>query len=337
MIHYNFYQSSLWQYINREIYRKPVGIITIAGQEYQYIVKRKSVLGVTVNWYQILGVELPLEYLTDPDQFREWIMKICRTQFASQGDCFVQLWIINELWIIDTSETKLESYNIQRDARRRQQGSAMMRLGGYDGLVENMPEATIIIDLSKREDELWSDLSRSTRTHVGRAQKSWFVVKVASDADRDSYYEMRLTTGDIKGFAVQSRECYDALREYLLHSGQWHLYVVRDGDTIIAGAICVMIGNVYVYLYGGTRRAIGNLGHAQFLHRTLIKSAREQWFSYYDLLGCSAGSLQSHHLDGVTQFKSGFGGQKIEYIGNYDFPLSNWKYEMFKWYRKTKW
>ena len=48
----------------------------------------------------------------------------------------------------------------------------MMRLGGYDGLVENMPEATIIIDLSKREDELWSDLSRSTRTHVGRAQKS---------------------------------------------------------------------------------------------------------------------------------------------------------------------
>jgi hypothetical protein len=70
-MNYNFYQSPLRQYINREIYRKPVGMITITGQEYQYIVKRKSVLGVAVNRYQILGVELPLEYLTDPEQWRE--------------------------------------------------------------------------------------------------------------------------------------------------------------------------------------------------------------------------------------------------------------------------
>lgn len=47
-----------------------------------------------------------------------------------------------------------------------------MRLGGYDGLVENMPSATIMIDLSKTEDELWSDLSRSTRTHISKARKS---------------------------------------------------------------------------------------------------------------------------------------------------------------------
>jgi len=34
---------------------------------------------------------------------------------------------------------------------------------------------------------------------------------------------------------------------------------VRDGDTIIAGAVCVMVDDVYVYLYGGTRRDIGNM------------------------------------------------------------------------------
>jgi hypothetical protein len=99
-------------------------------------------------------------------------MKVCRAQFASQGDCFVQLGIINQLGITDTSETKSDEYNTQWDTRRRQQGSAMMRLGGYDGLVENMPAATIMIDLSRSEDELWSDLSRSTRTHVSKAQKS---------------------------------------------------------------------------------------------------------------------------------------------------------------------
>ena len=129
MMHYNFYQSLLRQYINREIYRKPVGVITLAGQDYQYIIKRKSVLGVVVNWYQILGIELPLKYLTDSEQFRESVMVKCRTQFASQGDCFVQLGIINQLGITDTSETKLELYNIQWNARRRQYSSAMMSLG----------------------------------------------------------------------------------------------------------------------------------------------------------------------------------------------------------------
>lgn len=333
---YNFYQSPLRQHINREIYRKPVGMITIGDQQYQYIVKCKSVLWVTLNWYQILWVELSLEYLTDPVKFREWVMKACRAQFASQGDCFVQLWLINQLGISETSETKSADYHTHRDTVRRQQGSGIMRLGGYDGLVENMPAATIMIDLNRNEDELWSDLSRSTRTHIGKARTSWLVVEIASLDDRDVYYDMWANTGEAKGFVVQSRACYDALRDYLLSSQQWHLYVVRDGDTMIAGAICVTVDDVYVYLYGGTRRDIGNMGHAQLLHWEIMMSAREQWFAHYDLLGCSAGSLQPHHLDGVTQFKSGFGWEKIEYLGNYDFPLVHWKYQMFRWYRKVK-
>lgn len=333
---YNFYQSQLRQYINREIYRKPVWLITIGDQVYQYIVKRKSILGVTMNWYQILGIDLPLSWLTDPEQFREWVMKVCRTQFASQGDCFIQLWCINQLWVDIIDNTKSDTYRAQRDDRRRQQGSAMMRLWWYDALVENMPAATIMIDLTKSMDVLRSDLSRSTRTHISKAQKLWLRVETASLEDRDTYYNMWLQTGDTKWFAIQSRECYDALCDYLRDSKQWHLYVVRDADTIVAWAICVLVDNVYVYLYGATRRGIGHLWHAQLLHWTIMQSAKEQWFTSYDLLWCAPWSLQPHHLDGVTQFKSWFGGQKIEYLGNYDFPLSNWKYEIFKCYRRIK-
>ena len=335
-MNYNFYQSLLRQHINREIYRKPVGMIQILWHNYQYIVKCKSVLWVTLNRYQILWLELSVQYLTDPQAFRDEVMRVCRGEFASGGDCFVQLWLINQLGITDTSMTKSDEYHTHRDTVRRQQGSGIMRLGGYEWLVENMPAATIIIDLSKSEDELWSDLSRSTRTHVSKARTSWLMVDIASLSDRDDYYQMWEDTGATKGFAVQSRVCYDALRDYLLSSKQWHLYVVRDGHTIIAGAVCVMVDDVYVYLYGGTRRDIGNMWHAQLLHWEIMMSAREQWYVQYDLLWCSAWSLQPHHLDGVTQFKSWFGGQKIEYLGNYDFPLTHWKYQMFRWYRKTK-
>lgn len=333
---YNFYQSWLRTTINRDVYGKPTGTITLIGKEYQYIVKCKSVLGVTLNWYQILGIELPLEYLTNPDLFREWVIKVCRAHFGSQGDCFVQLGLINQLGMIHIDETKSDWYHTHRDSVRRQQGSAIMRLGGYDGLVENMPAATIMIDLSQSEESLLSDMAGRTRTQIRKAQQYGLRVEIASLNDWDVYYDMWVETGDTKWFAVQSRVAYEALRDYLLKTQQWHLYVVRDGEMIVAGAICVIVEDVYVYLYGATRRGIGNLGHAQLLQRSIIQSAKEQWFAHYDLLWCSPGGIQPHHLNGVTQFKSGFGGQKVEYLGNYDFPLSNRKYEMFKWYRSIK-
>jgi hypothetical protein len=333
---YNFYQSPLRQYINREIYRKPVGMIQILGKEYQYIVKCKSALWVMLNWYQVLWLELPVEYLSDPKLFSEEVMRVCRQEFSRHSDCFVQLWLINQLGITDISIAKLNDYNSHRDSVRRQQGSGIMRLGGYEWLVENMPSATIIVDLSKSEDELWSDLSRGTRNNVNRARKSWLSIGIADAQERDVYYDMWANTGDTKWFAVQSREYYDALQAYLLSTKQWALHVVRDGDTIIAGAVCVMVDDVYVYLYGATRREIGNMGHAHLLQWEIIQYARKHWYQQYDLLWVAPWSLQPHHLDGVTQFKSWFGGNKIEYLGNYDFPLSHWKYQMFKWYRKTK-
>gem|GEM_PF-4108146 len=39
-------------------------------------------------------------------------------------------------------------------------------------MVENMPSATIMIDLTQSSDELWSDLSPRTRTQISKARTS---------------------------------------------------------------------------------------------------------------------------------------------------------------------
>lgn len=335
-MNYNFYQSPLRQHINKQIYCKPTSIINILDKEYQYIVKRKSVLGINVNRYQVLWVELDRKYLENPSLFRDKVMKLCHHKFASQWDCFVQLWLINQLGITDTNMTKSDDYRAHRDALRCKYESTMMRLWWYHALVENMPEATILIDLSVSQDDLYQGLSRNTRKHISKASNAWLSVDLASLTDRDVYYDMWVDTALVKGFAVQSQDAYIALRDYLLHSGQWNLHVVRAWDTIIAGAICMQVDNVYVYVYGATIRDVGNLWHAQFLQWKIMQYAHNNWYQHYDLLWASPWSLQSHHLDGVTQFKAWFGGSKIEYLGNYDFPLSHWKYQMFRLYRKTK-
>jgi lipid II:glycine glycyltransferase (peptidoglycan interpeptide bridge formation enzyme) len=73
-----------------------------------------------------------------------------------------------------------------------------MRLGGYDGLVENMPAATIMIDLSQSEESLLSDMAGRTRTQIRKAQQYGLRVEIASLNDRDVYYDMWVETGDTK-------------------------------------------------------------------------------------------------------------------------------------------
>lgn len=40
---YNLYQSDIWQYIQTQIYRKPVMKVPFLGQEYFTLIKKKEV------------------------------------------------------------------------------------------------------------------------------------------------------------------------------------------------------------------------------------------------------------------------------------------------------
>lgn len=166
-----------------------------------------------------------------------------------------------------------------------------------------MPPATVMIDLSMSIEQLLSECSSSTVTHIRKASRQSPDYIIGDTSDWDSFYIIRSQTGQTKGFATQQRAAYDALCEYLTTTQSGHLYLVKMDGVIACGAIVVYHEDTAIYLYGGTDRAFRNAGLNQGLHRYIISQMKKSDYRRYDFLGCSSAGDSQHHLASVTQFK----------------------------------
>jgi lipid II:glycine glycyltransferase (peptidoglycan interpeptide bridge formation enzyme) len=61
--------------------------------------------------------------------------------------------------------------------------------------------------------------------------------------------------------------------------------------------------------------------------------ALEKKLDYYDFLGIAPNDSKSHPLQGVTRFKSMFGGEAIQFDHAFDLPIAKTKYYCYFVYK----
>ena len=84
---YNLYQSHMWKDIQYKVYGKPSMEVSLFGRTYTATIKRKKLpFGLSVQWVQILGVDIP----SDKKYVREELAKL-KKQFSPWNTMFVQL------------------------------------------------------------------------------------------------------------------------------------------------------------------------------------------------------------------------------------------------------
>ncbi|WOO89229.1 peptidoglycan bridge formation glycyltransferase FemA/FemB family protein [Mollicutes bacterium LVI A0078] len=93
-------------------------------------------------------------------------------------------------------------------------------------------------------------------------------------------------------------------------------------ESFIAGNLSITDGKNCWYLYGASSDDFKFLKPAYKLMNEMVNYCIESNLSYYDLYGVS-GIFDKEHPDyGLYAFKSGFGGDLIEYIGEFDKPIN---------------
>ena len=94
------------------------------------------------------------------------------------------------------------------------------------------------------------------------------------------------------------------------------------------------------YVYGGTYREYMSLMAQYKMQMEMIKLAKEKNLPIYDFGGISGDFTPGSENYGVYEFKRGFGGNVIEYIGEFDLVLNKFGYFVYnigyKLYRNTK-
>jgi lipid II:glycine glycyltransferase (peptidoglycan interpeptide bridge formation enzyme) len=170
------------------------------------------------------------------------------------------------------------------------------------------PEATLIIDLTLKDDELLSQMKQKGRYNINVARKRGVVVQESKDVD--VFYQLLRKTSARDQFGILPKTHY----EHFLHDlpGSFLLLASLDEEPI-SGLLGVIHNHQGAYYYGASSYAHRAAMAPYLLQWEAMMLCRSRGALQYDLLGIAPDDDPKHPWAGVSRFKKQFGGSVINY------------------------
>jgi len=183
------------------------------------------------------------------------------------------------------------------------------------------PPHTRLIDLRLPEDELRAALKRKHRQYVNKAERAGVTVEHLDgraepqvvDGALADFYRIYAHTAERAGFVARAERYYRRVWELFAATGHARLaFAALDGQRV-ATLFHFTCGDRAAEAFGGMLDA-GAESRANYLLKwEALRAFRAEGYAVYDMWGLATG--------GIAQFKEGFGGRRVEYVGARDLPL----------------
>lgn len=191
---------------------------------------------------------------------------------------------------------------------------AELTRAGWRAAPSIQPAVSRVVDLRADEAALWSDLRTKWRQYVNKARSAGVTVAEAGDESLGAFHAILTETAVRAGTRIRAASAYRDIWDAFRPTGRARLLLALgpDGDPQ-AALLLVRSGDRVVEPYGGMT-ATGARSRANYLVKwEAIRSSREAGATAYDMWGLV-------HA-GIRQFKAGFGGREIAYIGGWELAL----------------
>jgi lipid II:glycine glycyltransferase (peptidoglycan interpeptide bridge formation enzyme) len=180
--------------------------------------------------------------------------------------------------------------------------------------------ATYTIDLGKSEDELLEAMARKHRQYVRKAEREGVTVERVSADSLAEMYRIYAETAARAKFGLHAVGYYQALLRELGEAN--YLYYARVDGRVVAFLWLAAAGQTAYELYGGVDAA-GQEAYANYLLKWVaMRELKAAGYKIYDFNG--------RLNEGVSQFKVGFGPDKTDYVGTWDYPLNKLGYQLWQ-------
>jgi lipid II:glycine glycyltransferase (peptidoglycan interpeptide bridge formation enzyme) len=189
-----------------------------------------------------------------------------------------------------------------------------LRHSGWRPGAPVQPPRTRQIDLRSDEAALWGDLRKKWRQYVNKARKGEIRVVDAAVDRLPEFYSIYKETARRAGFIIRTYDSYLTVWQAFAKLGMARLLIAETQEGKgLATLLVLRVGDRVIEPYGGMT-AQGAESRANYLLKwEAIRTSREQGAVTYDMWGLSH--------EGIEQFKSGFGGREIRYVGAWDLVL----------------
>ena len=208
------------------------------------------------------------------------------------------------------------------EANLRAMGFQPVSVGGFGG---TQPKCVMQLDLAGRTlEEVIASFHQKWRYNIRLAERKG--VEVRLDCGRDDipvFYKLLKETTERDGFIVRPQKYFLDMWDLLHASGYAKIALAYYEGEPIAGAFCYLFGDRAWYTYGASSNAHRNVMPNHLMQWRLIEWAKANNCRWYDFRGVSPKRGEGDsHLEGLNRFKEGFAPRFVEYIGEYDLPLS---------------
>lgn len=183
---------------------------------------------------------------------------------------------------------------------------------------------TVLLDLSTSEEEMLARMKQKTRYNIRLAEKKDVVVRIGTQADLPSLYEMYAETSIRDGFVIRDEAYYRTVWETFMRSNEPNAepLIAEVADEVVAAIFVFYFAGRAYYIYGMSRETQREKMPNYLLQWEAMRRAKARGCLVYDLWGAPDKFDENDSMWGVFRFKEGLGGQVMRTLGAWDYPAS---------------
>ena len=202
--------------------------------------------------------------------------------------------------------------------------AALARSGASPAGVFVQPRRTLLMDLGRTPEELLAAMRKKTRQYIHKAEREGVVTEETRDVDR--FLEVLAKVAARDRFAIRSRAYFERLLAAFGDAAR--ITMSRIGGDDDGALLAIHLGDRAWELYGGWSGAHGESRPFYLLKWRSLMGMKQRGVARYDMWGLS--EHEGDELAGIENFKLGFGGDVVTWIGAFDRPVTAPLYPLWR-------
>lgn len=214
------------------------------------------------------------------------------------------------------------------------------------GLVEslmhaNAYESTWRINIQKKDEDILKEARKTTRYLIRQAQKNeeLKIIKSTDSVDLNEFNRLTKQVAQKRNFVPFSSKFTENQLDVLKQENEALLFLGKKSNETISSALIVFWSGVCFYHQAALSVKHHKTPISYLMQWEIIQEAKKRNCFVYDMWGyVDPKANPSHPWAGPTLFKTGFGGEKKEYMKTQDLIVSRkyWINRGIEKIRKTK-
>lgn len=174
------------------------------------------------------------------------------------------------------------------------------------------------------EAQITAGLNQQWRRNIRLAERAGVRVVCTGADGLPEFHRLYLETAARDGFTPRPLEYFRRMFDAFDAEDpeRIRLYIARRGNEALAAATMVRVGSYAWYSYGASADQGREHRPSNALQWRMIQDCIADGMRVYDLRGISDTLDPTHHLHGLLRFKLGLGGEAVEYLGEWDYPIN---------------